>query len=393
MYGVSTINFSKSDSTVYAIFGLMICSAPFYWLQLYGGNTVYYFLIGALLACTGVLVLLDYSHFRLSIVYLLLFLLMLLGFCIIAFAHGNGGLESEMLRYNAGFLVKCSMVLILISSDRKYLFANLYVKLSVILSILVLVTLMMVLLGFWPFEYYHQPLPNKYVYNFITTFSSSVRVFGSVEYPRMSSFLDEPGSFSFMLAIAILINNRFTRLKHAEIILITTGLLTFSLAFFIFTFLYIFFKDSKRSHVAFYYVTIAVVTTFLYVVSDMFASLLDQILFRMTWDDDKGSIGGDNRFISAQFPKDMIFGDGLIGGRDSIIGEVNNIGVFGLLISYTPLYVIAFRSLIYRELARDAAFLVCVFALLLQRPALEKLYVFLPLYYYMHAMSYGYRKT
>ncbi len=370
----------------------MVCSAPFYWIQLYGGDPFYYLLVGSILSFTGLLALLNFNNIRIQTTYLLLFTSIFLGFSVITFVHIGKGQETEMFRYMLGFLFKCSLVLILFFSDREYFFAKLYVKFSVALCILVLITLALVLLGLWPFEFFHQPMPTKYVFNYLTTFSPSIREFGGFQYPRMSSFLDEPGSFAFLIAMAILINNRFTKIKNSETILLITGLLTFSLAFYVFSLVYILLKGGSLYFRVAYFFLFLIIGFSLYFLFDLFSEIFNQFFRRATWDEQKGSFYGDNRFVNAVYPEDLIFGDGLKGGRDSIIGEINNIGIFGLLVTYTPFFVIAYRSFVQRKLNYDSVFIICALTLLLQRPAIEKLYIFLPVYYYMHAMIYESRK-
>ena len=295
---------------------------------------------------------------------------------VIGLNHAARGLESEILRYLIGWQIKiCFLILVWTSVQHdRYGFLNRYVQLTCILSLLVIVFAVLNYSKIWPFGFgLYQHSETKIVYNFYLTYSSSVRVINGDIYPRLSSYLDEPGAYAMLCSISLLLV-RFsyatkTRLRY--FLLITGGLLSFSLAFYIFIMMFALITI-KRQNLKFFVISVLILV-FIYFQIPSINSMGDLIINRLQFKD--GSFTGDNRFYNSVWPENYIFGDGLQGKRDSVINEIRNLGILGFVISYMPLLLLIFFGSM-----RSRAFACILFVLLLQRPVIDKLYILLPLF-------------
>lgn len=75
-------------------------------------------------------------------------------------------------------------------------------------------------------------------YNFIISFTNTLLDFGFTKFIRPAGFFDEPGTLAFYLTVSILLNDLTNNNKLIRIILIVSGVFTFSIAFYLIMLLY-----------------------------------------------------------------------------------------------------------------------------------------------------------
>lgn len=110
---------------------------------------------------------------------------------------------------------------------------------------------------------------------------------------RNAGFYDEPGALAFWGIYALLINKLFVNNKRVEILLIIGLISTLSLAYFIQITIYAFFfyKDKMRKLISY-----SIAFVLVLVVISSFNERLDNAIFgRLEYDEERGTIKGDNR--------------------------------------------------------------------------------------------------
>ena len=383
---------SKLNLQTLLVISIVCVSAPIYFIQFHFGITIYYVLQLLLLGTVIFLMLIDMgdSKFQISKTLILIFLISTLLYFLVMFNHELRQISSEMFRMFVGYIAKFIVILyayniyiknhILLASYLIYI--GLFAVLSSSLIFFMLIT------NVWPLGYeFVQINEKKYMYDFYFAFSSSVRnLSDGLVVPRMQSFFDEPGAYAFYIASCIMLNDIFIKNKSFNFIFFFGGFLSFTLSFYVFSLLYLFmhyvFPGSKKRAISFNLQNMIILLfgslTAYYLYSEFisFRYMVDALILRFEINPETGSIRGDNRFYNSILPTSIMFGDGLVGNRDSVVKEIFNIGIVGLFASYLPLLITFLRSMKLRQ--KDIFIASSLFfALLVQRPVIDKMFIFL----------------
>lgn len=167
---------------------------------------------------------------------------------------------------------------------------------------------------------------------------------------RNAGFYDEPGALAFWGMYALIINKLFVNNKRVEMLLIIGLISTLSLAYFVQIAMYAFFfyKDKTRKLISY---SIAFVLAL--VVVSSFNERLDNAIFgRIEYDEERGTIKGDNRQRMTKicwelFKESPIVGQGarhlieVSQKRRAFVGANPNLtlacdGIVGQLIYWSP---------------------------------------------------------
>ena len=373
------------------VMSVMLVSAPMYFIQLHFGMTIYYVLQLLLLGVVALSIAsaTNRSQFHIQKILACIFLITTLVYFLVVINHEYRQLSSEMLRMLFGYVGKMMVIFLLyyIYSNNYKFVIQYYIHIGLVAVCSSSIVFFLVSSDVWPMGYdYIQINAGKYIYDFHLTFSSSVKTVSGIMIPRMQWFFDEPGAYAFFIVTCILLNDLYTKRRSYNRLLFIGGCISFSFSFYVFTILYILLHylvpgDKTRApfqsmRTIFVLLLGGSVTFLLYAVFEPASYMLDHMFSRFEYDSEGGTLKGDNRFYNSIWPVSLMFGDGLVGTRDSVIKEVFNIGVVGLIASYLPLIVCIVRSLWLRQ--RDV-FIACMltFAMLAQRPVIDKMFLFI----------------
>ena len=376
--------FNKGNP-IFLIICLLASSAPFFFVPAFFGDDMYYVFVNGLtvLVITNMLS----NNLKVSNNLMLLFGVILLSFVIIGLVHAANGSESEVTRLIIGLSVKFIIVIALSNGTRvdNDKFGKLYINLGYYLSIMTIILGMLLAIRLWPLGYsvsIHEG--NRVLHNFYISFASSIRVMDG-PFARLSSYLDEPGAYAFFVSMGLIMTHFVKTHKIQRHVLLIGGLFSYSLAYYIFVPFYLLYLIRLKINAtgAMLFILSVVGVYLLYSNIHYFTEMVDKVLLRLEYKDDK--FVGDNRFYGAEYPKNILFGDGLVGGRDSIIAEIRNIGLIGVSVLYSPI-ILLFLILLKRKDSRVYLILL-IFALLMQRPVITKLYIYLPIFWIMFSLQ------
>lgn len=171
---------------------------------------------------------------------------------------------------------------------------------------------------------------------------------------RNAGFYDEPGALAFWGMQALLINKLFIKNKKIELLLIFGLISTLSLAYFIQVAIYIYFFYKKERRRLLPYIIAFMLAIIL--VSTFSEQINDAVFGRLEYNEDTGTIAGDNRTVLMErcwriFCDYPILGLGasdLVSQAKSTYGFVGaNFfynwaadGIVGFIITYLPLFYI-----------------------------------------------------
>jgi hypothetical protein len=364
---------------------LVACSAPFIFVPVFFGDYAYYVFVGGL--TTMIITILLVEGFDTNFTLVIYFIITIGTFYLIGLIHAINGLESEVIRLILGLMIKFVMVIALFNGAKKNKtkFAQYYINLCYYISVPTIILGLLLSVGLWPFGYNVITLHgNRVLVNFYISFVSSL-TFSKGVFARLSSYLDEPGSYGFFVAIALILTNFVNTSKLKRQIIIIGGLFSFSFAYYIFLPLYAIYlfreKIKLSNFIVGAFTIILIVTLYQNVIA--INTMAVKLTQRFEFKDDK--FVGDNRFYNAELPTDILFGDGLIGARDSIISEIRNIGIIGVITLYLPIFLLIIK-LIQRKDTRFYLILL-ILVLLMQRPVITKMYVYLPIFWILFTLE------
>lgn len=171
---------------------------------------------------------------------------------------------------------------------------------------------------------------------------------------RNAGFYDEPGALAFWGMQALLINKLFIKNKKIELLLIFGLISTLSLAYFIQVAIYVYFFYKKERRRLLPYIIAFMLAIIL--VSTFSEQINDAVFGRLEYNEDTGTIAGDNRTVLMErcwriFCDYPILGLGasdLVSQAKSTYGFVGaNFfynwaadGIVGFIITYLPLFYI-----------------------------------------------------
>lgn len=193
---------------------------------------------------------------------------------------------------------------------------------------------------------------------------------------RVAGFFDEPGALAFWGVFALLLNRLFVFNKKVEYILLIGLIVTFSLAYFIQVAIYILcFMKKQRAKLL---IVLALMFGLLKLLAAQSPEFNDAIFGRMQYDEQTGTLSGDNRSDLAEntskiFYSSPVFGVGASNLADPKYGFVGaNFfttlaadGIVGFIIIWMPIFYLLSLSRKRRDYAYAAIILIVG---LLQRP-------------------------
>ena len=307
--------------------------------------------------------------------------------------------------------------------DQKIGFKNIINRLFSIMILMFLVNLIGYILAstglISPFSFFlnpHRQNYNQVTYNygFFFVLSGTTTTIANLNFFRTSGYFDEPGSYglivSFMLLILTLRYNLHNSLNpifsdfsysFSLFLLITSGLSTFSLAFYLFILLYFLFLhlDISRSFFLFFQsqriifslnikklsdkglmlLVLTILIVFVFFSGGVVENAVNSLIFARLEHDDEAGFKGNNRAESLKaipvFLEYPLFGVGagssILEGKSvqSIAGMLSQHGLIGYLMYVMPFWFFLIYLLLFKKLKRINFFI--AFLLLLnaaQRP-------------------------
>lgn len=237
-------------------------------------------------------------------------------------------------------------LLIILCISKEYISFHRYVnRLFLLLAVLHLIAFVifnLLLIGFKPRVFY--ALDGAPLQNFYISFSSSRIYVDGLKFHRMSSIFKEPSTWGFVLMLLIVANDLAGRWRKYNYIYFLSGILTFSLGFYVSLFSYFLFLGIKKIFsLRNYRVSVSKYLGVIFL-SVFLTNFLDPVMYvlqRLSPSNDGRLIAGDNRFYDDLLPHNWVWGDGFTGtGFDSIGGAFVNLGVIGLLFHMMPVLMV-----------------------------------------------------
>jgi hypothetical protein len=234
----------------------------------------------------------------------------------------------------------------------------------------------------------------RVIYNFLFTSSVQGAVFnlGTQNIIRVCGFFDEPGTFAFFLTFGLLLNRLQNKinLKKIEILLIISGIFTFSIAFYISVavyFILFYFKSTFKSMIAIILVFTGMI---MYIDKNKDESVICEYAYHLvirrflpSEQNDEKIMSGDNRSNEIKiainvFKEYPILGAGYTYSAKNFEHFGANIfaplafhGIFGFIFLFLPifylLFVVLYSSYITNRLIYLKIFII-IFFNLIQRP-------------------------
>ena len=250
-----------------------LCLPPGTFLFIYMSHSNAFAVSKVLAAVLGLYWLLRFSYSKVDIKELKLYVVVIaIAFCyfFVAIIHAEytsgliGGFRVITLVLFAVFCFTCF---------KKYKFVDLYIGFAVASSILVII-------GFLISQFYPEGVsqylnPDERVaYNYIFSTSNALYQFGEINFPRMAFYFDEPGTYALIIGCAYILLDMGNGKLYQKLILITSGFLTMSMAFFFLLGLLLFTKVNIRNIKS----TIVFWCCFLLLVSIIVQSPLGQVI-------------------------------------------------------------------------------------------------------------------
>lgn len=228
-----------------------------------------------------------------------------------------------------------------------------------------------------------------YAYPFLVTPNLGFRDFSEVG--RFCGPFDEPGVIG-TIGLIILFIEKFNLKKWGNIVILISGIMSFSLFFYLGTFIYIiYYVFVNKTRFIYRVLIVASISIFIFFSLDN-KYLSGYIWGRVEWDAEKSSISGDNRayddldlyFKSIRGTNIYFWGLGLI-DRDLMSSFDNSAGYRNAILRYGfvgfSLYIIFFSALAYKQIGKRKELLLFVLLFLTtlyQRPVLLNIhYIYL----------------
>lgn len=209
--------------------------------------------------------------------------------------------------------------------------------------------------------------------NFLLSNSNAIYQFGSVSFARMSFYFDEPGTLAMVLSFAVLIGWN-DKPAYLNVILLTAGILTLSIAFYfvIGVFFVIRFLNKANFKEILLFITLASLSIFLIINSDIFIVMDKLILGR--FDSIMSGGAGNTRkdvLLSAfeYFSLNPIYGVGFnTNGQFDFFGAnlLYFLAIGGLI--FLPLYLPVLVVFLINMFNANYIFSFLMLALFFQRP-------------------------
>jgi hypothetical protein len=408
-----TMNEKISESMLIQLFqwsliALCITTIPFLTVFLYFDSNWYYPIIGILQLLLLLFLLISFTKipgiFTLKKDdwnWLFAWMFLMIGWILYVFGHIQG--DGSEIRKAISSIDKCIVLFIglpiirfsYIAFAKRYFFiCNIMIVLSVILFFLLVI-------GIFPFipTTVFENEQEGIHYNFFIGTTNVWLKFGKTQVIRIAGWLEEPGALALVITYLIMINELIFHSKNERIFLHLTGLLTFSMAFIISIFLLLptwwkgsfritknmdFFLNKKRFIVSLFSISVIIIILIQLLSqeseaakSDIALSFQAQYLIRrFTYDSDKKSLKGDNRFYIERQIDNIWFGDGeKIDDVASLQAVINRNGIVPVIFFYIPIIFLTVQIIIKIGFRRGKWFAITIWANIMQRPYIENLHI------------------
>ncbi|KVV13970.1 O-antigen ligase family protein [Flavobacterium sp. TAB 87] len=198
---------------------------------------------GTAVLTVGILINLQRIKLNSSIVFIFLF--QILTAFVYFFAH------SDAAYINLLFQVVVPMILYIYFSNFMKLetLTGSFIKIMMVMGLLSSICFLLAVTINLPYYSAFKNPDGREAYNFIISFTNTLVDFGSAKFIRPAGYFDEPGTLAFYILIAILLNDLTINNKKFRIILMITGLFTFSIAFYLILAFYSLFYFSKKNFI------------------------------------------------------------------------------------------------------------------------------------------------
>lgn len=355
---------------IYILYAILILSLPIY--LFWGQETIIKLIVGV---CSLIFVLKN--NLKIAKKESLIFILT----TFYIFYSSFPGVEGKWGVLNFAY---CSLLYFFLTDKYKSLaFESLRKILSYIFLFGIFAYILVILNVISPIEVIRNEIRNTsyFVYPFFIledlAYGHSIYEFGLF---RFNSIFDEPGYVGTICALFLLCD--FDLNKRCNKIFFCTGILSFSLAFWV-LFIFTLLIKSKS------YKNIAVLSFILLIIHFCFYEILETVIYsRLSFEN--GHISGDNR-IAYNFEKafdsfwnsnNLLFGMGNVAhqnypGSSTYKSIIYNHGLFGFLIYLLIFAIIAFRKINKSVLLFWVVFMINIY----QRPYSLSLITFVMLYY------------
>jgi hypothetical protein len=379
---------------------------------LYLGQKWYYPVVFTLqlMLLTGVTVLLSESITVFTIEkrivkWILVWMFPLIGYILYALTHINdNGREVRVFIAFSNKLILLYIGIMIINFN--YIkFMDKYCRISNIMILLSIILFFLLLTGLYPYEpslidfETNNDIPH---YNFLLGTTNVLIKIGKTQVIRMAGWMEEPGALALLITYLLIINELIFHSKVQRFFYIISGLLTFSMAYIISLFLMfpLFFKDIFRITNCLYvyikkkYFFISIIPIIILAVviyktsilssqhksynqySSAFGFLSEYTLSRFTYDPDKKSLSGDNRYYKKVTINNIWFGDGEeFGDATSIPTIIQRRGIIPFLFCYFPVFFLALEIILKVGFKRGKWFSLIILANIMQRVTVDNLYI------------------
>jgi hypothetical protein len=389
------------------LIAICITTIPFLTTFLYLGGDWYYPIIIFLQLILFLLFIINKAEYislkKSDQTWLIVWMFPLIGFILYALAHiyGDGGESRVLIAFVNKYVVFTIGVIVIrscyINFVRQYLFiCHIMIALSVILFFL----LVSGVFSFTPelvFENEEEPH-----YNFLLGNTNVWTKIGKTQIIRIAGWMEEPGALALLITYLLMINELLFQSKWQRILLHIAGFLTFSMAFIVsilFLFplwwkgalmiterLYCYFKKKYLfinicliGIVPIVLINIVQVFSMDFSFADSKSAVTFQLMYtirRFSYDPEKGSLRGDNRFYIEHEVDNIWFGDGeKTADVASLQAIIEKNGIIPVILFYIPIIFLTIQIFIKIGPRRGKWFIMIIWANLIQRPYIDNLYL------------------
>ena len=189
---------------------------------------------------------------------------------------------------------------------------------------------------------------------------------------RSSAIYDEPGAFSFLICFFVVFRDLLKLNRNITILILFLGLITFSLAHYIFIFLYLI-KEIKIKNIIYVVILLIITTYFFITYGNILIDFLQYSLENRFMSNSEGLFSNNNRISHIQEDLNVISNNNLF---TTLFGNYHSnccnflypyaqFGIFGSWVFYLFLLFLLYQSFKYKNILVFGIFL-----LWLQRPSI-----------------------
>jgi hypothetical protein len=378
---------------------LIVTTIPFITTYLYLGDNWYYPIIFIVQSFLFLFTLISFAKIskitESEISWLFAWLFVLIGQILWALAHIDG--DGREIRGLIGFVVKYISLFSGMIAIR-YCYMGFVKRCFMIYELMILLSVLlffMLVTGLFSFSPEAIEFENRTNWNFFLGNTNVWWRLGGTQVIRIAGWMEEPGALALLITYLLLINELTFHSKWQRIFLHFAGFLTFSLAFYISVILLLPIwwnnKTSKRSFLqikkkkilsSFFVICIIIIATIFFVSFSLkksdsaFVSMTEHSFERFSYDPEKGSLKGDNRFYKEKKINNIWFGDGMIvPDVTSPKAVIQCYGIIPAILLYIPILLLTIKIIIKIGFRKGIWFSSVIWANLMQRPAVDNLYI------------------